>query len=939
MIRSEVRGYLRHGRSFVSWLAVAAAIACLCAPLCAQRAIRLRPVPHTIHRVRSQAEATAVLAFGGNDHAQTGDLLNYDYSPFILPVSGLSGVTAVAAGQQENMVLLSNGTVEAWGNTEMPPGSVVEGPTWQVVQYLVPTAVSLPKPATAIAGGSQFSLALLNDGTVAAWGANGPAGPPDAVIETQDGGYAYLAYNTPQVIPGISGSGALSGVTAIAAGYGYSVALLSNGTVATWGGSGTPTGGPVPALVVGPGGTGTLGGITAIAANGYQEYVGTASVTYSHTLALKSDGTVWAWGTNESGELGDGTTTDRSAPVQVIGLTNAVAIAAGANHSIAIENDGSVWTWGANDRGQLGLGSADSTLHTTPARVPNAPAAATAAAGYRCSYILQSSGQLWAWGANEIGELGDGTFVDQAAPERIVDAPSVQSFAVGLYHAVAVQADGTVAAWGNNISPEPPVTSNPLPITSPDLANVTQIVAGSENGFAIRSDGAVTAWGDDSNGLLGDGRSGLVDNTLIQLNIEQPEPVVVPGLANVVGLASEAGGAVAVESDGSIWWWGQIWDDSPSVLGYIYSDTPVRVPGVGGVGYLSGISSASTGLAVSNSGQVYSLWPTTPVSGLSNVVAVLGGDLEASTALKSDGTVWQWGNISDPPTTTPVQVSGLTNVVAITSGWYNQVGVTGGIYYVTYALKGDGTVWLFGSNDEFVPIGPMQVENLANIVSLATAGNGGLALDASGTVWIWDWYSIGSILGFPPVGYTSLDPVALAISGALGIAVGDNESSPEGTSVMPIYFILMPGSTVTGNVELQGLSPSADLRPIRVVISRPNFNTVQSTQSIGPDGNLNIYGLPAGNYEARIKGHQYLQSDVAFTVSNGSGTLSTTLLAGDVNDDNMVNLDDFSALAAAYGSAVGDAAYNFQADLNGDGVVDLNDFSLLAANYGLAGDP
>src|SRR6185312_15197966 len=101
----------------------------------------------------------------------------------------------------------------------------------------------------------------------------------------------------------------------------------------------------------------------------------------THVLALKSDGTVWAWGSNTSGQLGDGTTTQRAAPVQVTGLSGVTAIAAGSNHSLAVKSDGTVWAWGTNAAGQLGDGTTGATPHPTPAQVPGLSGVTAIAAG------------------------------------------------------------------------------------------------------------------------------------------------------------------------------------------------------------------------------------------------------------------------------------------------------------------------------------------------------------------------------------------------------------------------------------------------------------------------------------------------------------------------------------------------------------------------------
>ena len=171
--------------------------------------------------------------------------------------------------------------------------------------------------------------------------------------------------------------------------------------------------------VLGPGGVGFLTGVTAIA------------TSYAHTLALKGDGTVLAWGVNAQGQLGDATTTGRTTPVQVVGpggsgvLTGVSAIATGALHSVALLNDGTVWAWGYNNSGQLGDGT--TTNRSTPVQVKGPGGAGylmgvtAIATGDSHSVALLNDGTVWAWGENFYGSLGDGSTTKSAAPVQVVE--------------------------------------------------------------------------------------------------------------------------------------------------------------------------------------------------------------------------------------------------------------------------------------------------------------------------------------------------------------------------------------------------------------------------------------------------------------------------------------------------------------------------------------
>jgi Regulator of chromosome condensation (RCC1) repeat/Carboxypeptidase regulatory-like domain len=131
------------------------------------------------------------------------------------------------------------------------------------------------------------------------------------------------------------------------------------------------------------------------------------------TVFLKGDGTVWAWGSNSNGQLGNGTTTDSSTPVQVSGLSGVTAVAAGSAHAIALKGDGTVWAWGSNSNGQLGNGT--TTDSSTPVQVSGLSGVTAVAAGSAYTIALKGDGTVWAWGSNSNGQLGNGT-TDSLSP-------------------------------------------------------------------------------------------------------------------------------------------------------------------------------------------------------------------------------------------------------------------------------------------------------------------------------------------------------------------------------------------------------------------------------------------------------------------------------------------------------------------------------------------
>lgn len=292
---------------------------------------------------------------------------------------------------------------------------------------------------------------------------------------------------------------------AIAAGKYHTIGVKSDGTVQGWGFNGTgQLGNGSTASSSAPVAASALTGVIAVAAG------------ETHSLALKNDGTVWAWGGNASGQLGDGSTSQRNTAVQVkkdanTVLSNAVQVAAGGSHSLALLSDGTVWAWGKNNRGQLGNGTNNQSNYAVQVAV-NAntmvSGIVSVAGGFEHSVAVKSDGTVWAWGANGFKQLGDGTITDRKNAIKVPGVASGWQAAAGDTFSVVLQSGGTAMAWGYNTNGQLGTGSGSTyvgPSSVVGLTGAVDVAAGNRHIVAVGGDGSVWAWGRNDKGQVGDG--------------------------------------------------------------------------------------------------------------------------------------------------------------------------------------------------------------------------------------------------------------------------------------------------------------------------------------------------------------------------------------------------------------------------------------------------
>jgi len=323
--------------------------------------------------------------------------------------------------------------------------------------------------------------------------------------------------------------------------------------------------------------------------------------TKTHTIYANRDGTLWAWGRNDDGQLGDGTTTSRSTPVKITGVSNVKSVAAGYDHTVVLTTDGKVYTWGNNSNGQLGDGS--TAGRATPAQVISANISNIQAidAGYKYTIALRGDGTIWTWGYNNKGQLGNNMKTDGYTPQQVVALSGLvmTSIAAGYDHALSVLNNGTVWAWGNNDNGQlgnNTTTDSLAPVQVANLPATMGVAAGNLFSLALLKDGSVRAWGHNAVGELGDGTT-----------TNRSTPVQVINLVSTTGIVAGYDHAVARLTNGTVWTWG---DNSNGQLGD--NSTAAR---------------------------------TTPqqVSTLSGVVAVAAGQDDTLALLKTDDAFWSGG--------------------------------------------------------------------------------------------------------------------------------------------------------------------------------------------------------------------------------------------------------------------------------------------------------
>lgn len=494
----------------------------------------------------------------GNGYTQT------TYSPF--QIGKDNKWVSVVAGRTFGYALKSDGTLWAWG--ENAYGQLGDGST---TNRSTPVQIGTDNNWVSMRAGFGHGIGLKSDGTLWAWGDN---------ISGQLGD----GTNTNRLSPVQCGKDN-QWVCFATPGY-NNLAIKSDGSLWAWGankygmlGNGSNKDENIPVKVgkdhnwvsLGAGASlsyavksdGTLwscgnnahGGVGDGTANNsrnqfYKVSTDSKFVNISggafHSAGLKSDGTLWAWGYNAYGQLGDSTTKQKNHAVQIGNDSNWISIALGAYHSLGLKANGTLWAWGANDKGQLGNGTSNNS--TVPVQVGNDSNWASIAAGGNHCLALKGNGSLWAWGDNTNGQLGDSSKTNRTSPVKIGKQNYWVSISAGNKHSLGITSNGKLYAWGANDHwqlGDGSSTQRNKPVRLGGDSTWIGMSAGGYHSLGLKADGTLWAWGNNDQEQLGDGTT-----------YAKTGPGKIGSENKWISIAAGSTHSIAMKTDGSLWAWG-----------------------------------------------------------------------------------------------------------------------------------------------------------------------------------------------------------------------------------------------------------------------------------------------------------------------------------------------------------------------------------------------
>ncbi len=510
---------------------------------------------------------------------------------------------------------------------------------------------------------------------------------------------------------------------------------------------------------------------------------------YSH--GIKADGTLWTWGLNIQGYLGDGTTIDRNKPVKIGSATNWAKVSLGEGHSLAIRKDGTLWAWGRNAYGELG----DGTLF--PRYSPVQIGSATNWADIFCTaahtLALKTDGTLWAWGLNVNGELGDTSFTDRYSPVQIGISTDWATISGGQYFSMGIKSDGTRWGWGGvSFGELGGGISSIIPVQRGVLSNWSKIFSGNFHNMAIQTNGTLWAWGLNTDGQLGDG-------TIFQRN----SPVQIGSATNWAGVSAERYHSMAIKTDGTLWVWGKNTNGQVGDGTNTNRNSPVQIGNstdwtkmVAGISHSLGIRSGGELWAWGQNangqlGDGTNVDKNTPVQ-ISSVISSVTVTVNPLPIVSFTGLASNYCVNASPVSLTGTPVGGTFSGPGVSGNTFNPaLAGSGGTYTITYSYTNIAT-GCSNSSSQTVNIIPLPVVTFSGLTSQYCLSSSPVTLTGS---------PAGGTFSGPGINGNNFNP---AIAGAGGpytityaytdIATGCSNSISQSVSVNVIPTVTMSAS-------------------------------------------------------------------------------------------------------------------------------------------------
>ena len=633
--------------------------------------------------------------------------------------------TRLAAGAYHTCALLDDGSVQCWGSNFGGQLGINN-----VSQATTPITVPNVSSAVSLAAGMNHTCAIVSGGTVRCWGAN-------TVGQLGNGTNSPPYWNPPGAVTG------LTNVVAIAAGADHTCAVRVDGTLWCWGQWWTSNGSEFFSVV--PQQNTSLTGVTSVA------------IGVKHTCALLAGGTVKCWGNNTSGQFGNGSTVGGNFPQPTAALSGnagvgAVDVFAGSDFTCARLSDGSVSCWGTDAFGQVGNGTITKMV-LSPVPVSVSPRVVGLAVGGGHSCVILVEGAVSCWGSDDLGVLGDGGsgFTPRSVPgPPLPTITGAVEIATGFFHGCAALVDGTIRCWGDNTyGQHGDGSTGQVGIVSVVGINGTflgrGVAAGNQFTCGRRGTGAAACWGAGAQGQLGD-----------SVKASSTNPVTVTGLAGTIAVsAGNSAHACALDAGGAARCWG---DNSRGQLGNgtaLSGSQPVLVVGGPFVAVSAGdfhtCAVTVTGVIqcwgagdhgqLGNGGLGDSPVPVSAL-GIQNALSVAAGN-GFTCAKLVDATLRCWGDNSQDQlgdggleisTSTPKQVPGLVNIVAVTAGASHACATSA---FGTVLCWGANSKGQLGNNSTTPAKFPATVQGLTDAVGVSAGAYFTCAAEANGEASCW----------------------------------------------------------------------------------------------------------------------------------------------------------------------------------------------------------